>query len=169
MRRRDFIGGLAGAAALPLAARAQQSDRMRRIALLMSYREGDSEGIQRVTAFRDSLRESGWSEGQNARIDTRWLGGDPTRVKVQVKEIVDQAPDVIVVNGSPGLAAVREMTNSIATVFVVVTNPVGAGFVQNMSRPGGNITGFSTFEPDIGGKWLQVLKELTPSLSMLVY
>jgi putative ABC transport system substrate-binding protein len=164
VKRRQFIGGLAGAASWPLVVRAQQPERMRRIGLLMSYREGDPEGIQRVTAFRDSLRESGWSDGRNVLVDLRWLGGDPAHVKGPVKEIVDQSPDVIVVNGAPGLAALREMTNHIPTVFVVVTNPVGAGFVQNMSRPGGNITGFSTFEPDIGGKWLEVLQELTPSL-----
>jgi putative ABC transport system substrate-binding protein len=164
MRRREFVTLLGGSAVWPLAARAQQPERMRRIGVLMAYREGDPEGLQRVTAFRDGLRESGWSDGQNARIDIRWLGGDPARVKVLVREIVDQSPDVIVVNGSPALAALRETTNSIPIVFVVITNPVGAGFVQNMSRPGGNITGFSTFEPDIGGKWLEVLKEVAPSL-----
>jgi putative ABC transport system substrate-binding protein len=100
MKCRQFIGGLAGAAAWPLGARAQQPKRVRRVDLLMSYREDDSEGVQWVTAFRDSLRGSGWSDGQNVLVDLRWLGADPTRVKVQVKEIVDQSPDGIVVNGS---------------------------------------------------------------------
>jgi putative tryptophan/tyrosine transport system substrate-binding protein len=165
MRRREVLAGLGGAAAAaaPLAALAQP-DRVRRIALLMSYREGDAEGRQREAAFRDSLRESGWSDGRNLRIDVRWLGGDPARAKAQVKEVVDQSPDVIVVNGTPGLAAVRDATNAIATVFVIVTNPVGAGFVPSMPRPGGNITGFSSFEPEIGGKWLEALTEVAPSV-----
>lgn len=170
MRRRDFVmllgGAFAGGATVrvPLAGRAQQPNRPRRIGLLMAYREGDPEGQQRMAAFRQSLRESGWADGQDARIEVRWLAGDPERAKAYAKEIVERSPDVIVVNGTPGLAALRQLTSSIPIVFVVVTDPVGAGFVQSLSRPGANITGFSTFEPEIGGKWLEALKEVAPDL-----
>jgi putative ABC transport system substrate-binding protein len=165
MRRRDFFGVLTGAAwVLPLGARAQQPISTRRIALLMSYREGDPEGEKRLAAFRQSFRGSGWIEGQNVRIDVRWLGGDPARANAHAKEVVEQLPDVIVVNGAPILEAIRRLTSTIPIVFVVVTNPIGAGFVQSLPRPGGNITGFSTFEPEIGGKWLEGLKEIAPNV-----
>jgi putative ABC transport system substrate-binding protein len=128
----------------------------------MAYREDDLEGQERVTAFRKSLRESGWTDGQNVRIEVRWLGGRPDLANTYAKELVDWSPDVIVVNGTPGLVAVRQLTRATPIVFVVVTDPVGAGFVQSLSRPGGNVTGFSTFEPEIGGKWLETLKEIAP-------
>src|SRR5215217_4507523 len=165
MRRREFLGGLAVAAAWPLIGNAQQAERPRRIGLVMAYREGDDpEAHQRVDAFRESLRAAGWIDGQNSRIEVRWSGGDTDRAQADVRELVDQSPDVIVVNGAPAVAAARQLTSSIPIVFVVVTNPVEADFVQSMSRPGGNVTGFSAFEPQIGGKWVETLKEAVPHL-----
>jgi putative ABC transport system substrate-binding protein len=165
MRRREFVAGLGGAAAWPLAARAQQQpDRMRRVAVIMVNAESDVQGQARVAAFRRGLRELGWIEGSNARIDFRWAAGDPARARVHASELVALAPDVIVANGSPAVAALHEATRSIPVVFVVVTDPVGAGYVQSLARPGGNITGFSTFEPEIGGKWLELLEEIAPGL-----
>lgn len=168
MRRRDFITLFGATAALwPLAAQAQQPNRVRRIGLIMSYKQGDLEGERREAAFRQGLRDSGWVDGQNARIDVRWFDGDPERAKGLARDLVDQTPDVIVVNGTPSLAAIRQLTNSIPVVFIVITNPVGAGFVQSLAQPGGNITGFSTFEPEIGGKWLEMLKEVAPAVSRI--
>ena len=166
MRRRDFITLFGGAAAVwPLAVQAQQPTHVKRIGLIMSYKQGDAEGERREAAFREGLQDTGWLDGQNARIDVRWFDGNPGRAKGLAQEMVDQAPDVIVVNGTPSLAAIRQLTSTIPVVFVVITNPVGAGFVQSLSRPGGNITGFSTFEPEIGGKWLEMLKEIAPGVS----
>jgi putative ABC transport system substrate-binding protein len=171
VRRRDALVLLGGATAIApfahlrgLAGSAQAAEQTKRIALLMSYSEGDAEGQERVAAFLKSLSEAGWTDGQNAAIEVRWHGGDPDRARAQVKEIVERPPDLIVVNGTPGLAAVQQTTRSIPVIFVVVTDPVGAGFVESLSRPGGNITGFSTFEPEIGGKWLQALTEIAPSV-----
>ena len=158
MRRRAFLATSLAVAAFP-AAHAQQN---RRIVLFMAHPEGDTEGLERVSWFRQGLRDAGWVEGQNVTIDLRWLGGDPQRAKAQVKEAVARAPEVIAVNGSPGLRLVRDATNSIPVVFIVVADPVGAGFVRTLSRPGGNITGFGTFEPEIGGKWVEALKEIAP-------
>jgi len=133
-----------------------------RIGLLMSYRGGDQEGQQRLAAFRESLKQAGWVDGVTVRIEVRWFAGDPEQARVHARELVEQAPDVIVANGTPAVAAVRQLTKSIPIVFVVVVDPVGAGFVESLSRPGDNITGFSTFEPQIGGKWLELLKEIAP-------
>jgi putative ABC transport system substrate-binding protein len=160
MRRRDLLA-CALTLAAPAIAHAQQN-RSRRIALILPHPEGDTEGLQRVSALRQSLRDQGWAEGQNLIVDLRWLGSDPQRAKATVKEVIERAPDLIVVNGSPALAMVREATESIPVIFVVVLDPVGAGFVKALSRPGGNITGFGTFEPEIGGKWVEALKELAP-------
>jgi putative ABC transport system substrate-binding protein len=133
----------------------------------MSYDEGDPEGQERLGAVRQSLRESGLVDGQNATIIVRWLAGNPDRAATYAKELVEQSPDVIVVNGSPGLTAVWRLTKKIPIVFVVVTDPVGAGFIQSLSRPGGNVTGFSTFEPQIGGKWVEILVEAAPRVERL--
>ena len=161
MRRRDCTRIVLGTvAAWPFVVRAQDP-RVRRIAVLMAIRE-DFEGQQRVAALRESLRGFGWSEDQNLRIEVHWLGGDADELKPKVQQVLAHLPDVIVVNGTPGLSAVRAINNSVPTVFVIVADPVGAGFVQTLSRPGGNITGFSTFEPEIGGKWLETLKEAAP-------
>jgi putative ABC transport system substrate-binding protein len=164
MKRREFVGLLGAAAAMPLAARAQQPDRMRRIGLMMATAESDPEAQVRAKTFRNALRELGWTEGRNIRIDYRWATGEPERARTYATELVNLAPDVILANGSPALTALHQATRSIAVVFVVVVDPVGAGYVQSLARPGGNITGFSTFEPEIGGKWLELLKEIMPPL-----
>jgi len=167
MNRRDFLWlGLAGGAALsrPLLARAQQAERMRRISVMMVNAESDLEGQTRIGAFRRALEALGWTEGRNVRLDYRWGAGEPDRARSYAAELVNSAPDAILANGTPALAALHRATRTIPVVFVVVTDPVGAGYVQSLARPGGNITGFSTFEPEIGSKWLGLLKEVAPGL-----
>jgi putative ABC transport system substrate-binding protein len=165
MRRRDFITLLGGAAAAwPLAARAQQPERMRRVGVLAAYAENDPEAQARINAFRRALQELGWTEGHNVRMDYRWGTGDPDRARTFTKELLSLAPDVIVAHGTPALTALHRATRTIPVVFVSVIDPVGAGYVQSLALPGGNITGFSTFEPEIGGKWLELLKEIAPGL-----
>jgi putative ABC transport system substrate-binding protein len=164
MRRRAFIAGLAGLALLPASALAE---RARRIAVLMAYGESDPEGRERLLSLRERLQALGWIEGASAHFDIRWLASGTEQAKVYARELVDSAPDVIIVNGSPALAAVQSLTSTIPVVFVVVTDPVGVGFVQSVSRPAGNVTGFSTFEPEIGGKWLDALTEAAPHIRRL--
>jgi putative tryptophan/tyrosine transport system substrate-binding protein len=168
MRRRELIkliGGAAAAAAWPLAARAQQPVRIRRIGMLVAYAESDPEAQARVAAFREGLRELGWTQGHNLRIELRWETGDPDRAHTFATELISLTPDVIVAHGTPALTALHRATRTIPVVFVSVIDPVGAGYVQSLAVPGGNITGFSTFEPEIGGKWLELLKEIAPGLS----
>jgi putative ABC transport system substrate-binding protein len=163
MKRRKFITLLGGAAATwPLGARAQQTER--RIGMLVLYTEGDSTGQTRVAAFRQALQQSGWREGHNVSIDYRWGIGDAERARTSAADLVTLAPNAIVANGTAALAALRQATRSIPIVFVAVTDPVGAGYVQSLARPGGNITGFSTFEAEIGSKWLELLREIAPGL-----
>ncbi len=162
MKRRAFIATLGSAAVWPVVARAQE--RMCRIGLLMAYAETDPEARARVNAFRQGLRELGWTEGHNLRIDYRWGTGEPALAQTFATELVSLAPDVIVAHGTPALSALHRVTRTIPVVFVSVIDPVGAGYVQNLPLPGGNITGFSTFEPEIGGKWLELLKEVAPGL-----
>lgn len=165
IRRRQMLGLAIGAAsALPRDVRAQQGDRLRRIALVVATAQQDPDAQARAAAFRAGMRELGWVEGRNLAIDYRWGGGDPDRAATIVDEIVATTPDVIVSNGTPALAALQRRTRDIPIVFVVVTNPVGAGFVESLSRPGANITGFSTYEPEIGGKWFETLYEFAPSI-----
>jgi putative tryptophan/tyrosine transport system substrate-binding protein len=164
MKRREFIVALGGAAAWPLAARAQQRERMRRVGVLMAYAESDPEAQARVVAFRQGLRELGWTEGHNVQMDYRYGTGEPDRARIFVAELLSLAPDVIVAHGTPALTALHRATRTIPVVFVSVIDPVGAGYVQSLALPGGNITGFSTFEPEIGGKWLELLKEVAPGL-----
>ena len=164
MKRREFITLLGGvAAAWPLAARAQQGERMRRIGVLMGQAAIDSEGQSRAAALRNALQDLGWIDGRNVRFELRWFAGEPDRAAAYARELVDLAPDVIVANTVPGLAAVARATRAIPTVFVAVTDPVGSGYVAGLAQPGGNITGFSTFEPPIGGKWLEALKQIAPA------
>jgi putative ABC transport system substrate-binding protein len=168
MRRRALLAGTGAAtfagAAGPRLAAAQPAPRVRRIALLMTYPEGDPEGVERLAVFRQGLRDAGWREGENLRIELHWLAGDLAVTRVKAREAVEQAPDVIVVNGSPALAAVQALTGTIPIVFIVVADPVGAGYVRSLARPGGNATGFATFEPEIGGKWLDLLREAAPAM-----
>jgi putative ABC transport system substrate-binding protein len=164
MKRRDFLGLMGGAAAMPLLAHAQQPARTRRIGLLMIHSDGDSEAQARVGVFRQQLAELGWFEGRNLQINYRWGIADAARAQAAANELVALAPDVIVANGTVATIAAQMATRSIPIVFVVVTDPAGAGLVQSQARPGGNITGFSTFEPEIGGKWLELLREISPGL-----
>jgi putative tryptophan/tyrosine transport system substrate-binding protein len=165
MRRRAFISLLGGAAAAwPLAASAQQGERVRRIGVLAAYAENDPEAQARVVAFRQALQGLGWTEGRNIAMEYRWGAGDAGRARTFVAELVSLKPDVILAHGTPALTALYEATRTIPIVFVSVIDPVGAGTVQSLARPGANITGFSTFEPEIGGKWLELLKEISPGL-----
>ncbi len=164
MRRRDFIC-LAGGVAVgwPLVVRAEQPS-LKRIGVIVNNEDHDPDGQARVAAFRAALADLGWTEGHNCNFQYRWGAGDPDRARENVAELVAQAPDIILANGTIALSALQKVTRDIPIVFVVVTDPVGAGFVQSLARPGGNITGFSTFEPEIGGKWLENLHEASPAV-----
>jgi putative ABC transport system substrate-binding protein len=165
MRRRDFITLLGGAAAAwPLAARAQR-DRVRRIGILMGWSENDPEYRPRITLLSNALAKSGWVEGQNLRTDIRWTNGDPGLARSLAKELVATQPDVILAATTPATAAVQQETHAIPIVFAVVSDPVGAGFVASLPRPGGNITGFINVEAAMGGKWLDLLKKVAPGLT----
>jgi putative ABC transport system substrate-binding protein len=164
MRRRHFVTLLGGGLAWPLAARGQQSERMRRIGLLMITAADDPEMNRRLAAFQGELGHLGWVEGRNLRIETRWAAGDPERIRNAAAELVALTADVIVVNGSSGMDAMQRATRTVPVVFVVVPDPVGAGYAESLARPGGNATGFGQFEYGIGAKWLELLKEVSPNL-----
>jgi putative ABC transport system substrate-binding protein len=165
MRRREFITLLGCLiAAKPLAAHAQQIDRIRRIGVLMALAADDPDAQPRVNAFEQELRKLGWTDSRRLHIDYRWAGGDPNRIQSHAAELVGLAPDVILANATPALAAIRAETHSIPIVFVQVIDPVSRGFVNSLARPGGNITGFTNFEFPMGSKWVEVLKEITPQV-----
>jgi putative ABC transport system substrate-binding protein len=165
MRRREFITLIGGAVAVwPLAAYAQQQGRLRRVALFMNLPENDGWSERCVSAFRRGLADLGWIEGRNIRIDYRFATGDPRSVPVSVAELVALKPDVILASASEVLAAFLKATSSIPIVFVSVSDPVGQGFVASLDRPGGHITGFTAFEFSMGGKWVELLKEIAPSI-----
>jgi putative ABC transport system substrate-binding protein len=165
MRRREFIAALGGAAATwPLAAHAQQPERMRRVGVLLSLGENDPEGQLQLSLFRQGLADSGWTEGRNLQIDVRWGAGDVNRTRTFAKELVTLQPDVIMTQGTPGTAALHHETTTIPIVFVIVADPVGPGFVAGLPRPGGNITGFINSEGVLGAKMLELLIELSPGL-----
>jgi putative tryptophan/tyrosine transport system substrate-binding protein len=166
VRRRDFIKLMGGATAgWPLAARAQQADRMRRIGVLMSTAADDTEGQARIAAFLDGLQQLGWTDGRNVRIDTRWPGSDVDLVPTYAAELVALAPDVILASGGLATGWLQQATHIVPIVFVVTVDPVGNGYVANMARPGGNITGFSFIEFGISGKWLELLKQIAPGVT----
>jgi ABC-type uncharacterized transport system substrate-binding protein len=165
MRRRQFIILLGGAAAWPLAARAQQPERTRRVGVLMNLSSDDAEGQARLAAFHQGLQQLGWSVGGNVRIDYRWGAGDADRIRKFAAELVALAPDIILSTGSPSVAALQEATRTVPIVFVTVVDPVSSGFVDSLARPGGNITGFGVYEYSIGGKWLELLKEIAPGVT----
>jgi putative tryptophan/tyrosine transport system substrate-binding protein len=165
MRRRDFIAGLGSAVAWPVAARAQQPGRMRRIGVLMSYDENDPAAKARVSAFTHALADLGWADGRNVRMDLRWGGGETNRIRALARELVGLQPDIIVTHAVPATAAVQRETRTIPIVFTNVVEPVDRGFVAGLNRPGGNITGFSTLEASLGGKWLELLLEIAPGLN----
>jgi putative tryptophan/tyrosine transport system substrate-binding protein len=163
MRRREFIGLLCGAAAWPLSARAQQQERVRRIGVLFSLAEDDTESVTRRAAFEQALKGLGWINGGNLRIDYRWAGGDAELIRKFVAELVASA--VIVTSGSLTAGPMVRATLNIPIVFLQVIDPVGSGLVESMAQPGGNVTGFMQFEYSLAGKWLELLKELAPNLS----
>jgi putative ABC transport system substrate-binding protein len=167
MKRRAFITLLGGAAAAwPLAAQAQQSERAKRVGVLMYLAEDDPDSPARVAALGRGLRELGWIEGSNVRIDYRWGGGgDLDRVRRYAAELVGLAPDVILVSSGSALAALQNATRTVPIVFVNVSDPVGAGYVASLARPGNNTTGFTLFEYSISGKWLELLKEIAPRMT----
>ena len=162
MRPRAFITLLGGAATWPLAARAQQPVRMREIAIWMG-RPNDAEGQRHAAAFREALQTFGWVVGRNIRTDYRWVTGDIDRTRM-AKEIIEQQPDVIVVETTVGVEALARESRTIPMIFVNVSDPIGSGFVANLAHPGGNITGFMSNEPTLGGKWPELLKEIAPAV-----
>ena len=166
MRRRDVITLLGGAAAAwPLAARAQQSDRVRRIGVLIPVAADDAEAKARLAAFRQGLRQLGWVDGRNVQIDTRWSGGDPERIRTHAAELVALTPDVILAAGGVVVGPLLQATRTVPIVFTQTPDPVGAGFVASLARPGGNATGFALFEFGISVKWLELLKEIAPRVT----
>src|SRR5215471_960657 len=166
MKRRAFITLLGGAtAAWPLAARAQQPERMRRIGALMSVAADDSEAPARVGAFSQGLAELGWTIGRNVRVDYRWFAANADAARKYAAELVALAPDVVLASGTVGVAALQQATRSVPIVFTLVTDPVGAGFVNNLARPDGNATGFMLYEYSLSGKWLELLKQIAPGVT----
>jgi len=163
MKRREFITVLGGAAAWPLAGRAQQREGMRRVGVLINLPENDPEGIARLSAFRKALQELGWIEGQSLRIETRW-GVDNEHIRKNAAELVSLASDVILANAPPSVLALQQVTQSLPIVFVNVTDPVSMGIVQSLARPGGNATGFTAAEFAVSAKWLELLKEIAPGV-----
>ena len=165
MKRREFITLLGGAtAAWPLVARAQQAER-RRIGVLMGYAESDPEAQIRLAAFKQGLLALGWDESRNLRIDLRWASGDIDRASAFARELLALHPEVILSNATPVTTALRQETKTVPIVFTAVSDPVNAGFVASLPRPGGNVTGFINLEPTIGGKWLDLLKEIAPQVT----
>ncbi|MFZ0624267.1 MAG: ABC transporter substrate-binding protein [Pseudolabrys sp.] len=168
MRRREFIGLLGSAvAAWPLSVRAQQGEGVRRIGVLMARKTDDAEGQKQFAALRQGLAELGWSEGKAFHVETRWTVADAAEALKFAQELVALKPDVLVVNGTPSLIAMRQVTSTIPIVFVSVADPVGQGFIPSLARPGANITGFSAEEASMGGKWLELLKELAPRVTRI--
>ena len=165
MRRREFIASVGGAAALPLAARAQQAERLRRIGVLMNAAADDPEGQARIAALHQGLQEWGWTPGRNAQIDIRWGAVDADSSRRYAAELVALAPDVILAPTSPAMGALQQTTRTVPIVFVGIVDPVGAGFVETLARPGGNATGFALFEYSLSGKWPELLKEIAPGVT----
>ena len=166
MRRREFISLLGGAAAAwPLAARAQQPERMRRISVLTPFPADDAEGHARLTAFAQALQQLGWTVGQNVRIDYRWGPGNAETMRKYATELVALSPDVVLAYSSAAVPPLLEASRSVPIVFAGVADPVAAGFVESLARPGGNATGFTVYEYSISGKWLELLKEIAPRVT----
>jgi putative ABC transport system substrate-binding protein len=161
LRRREFIAGLGGAAAWPLAALAQQGNRVRRIGVLMSL-DNDPGAKLRYSAFTQAFANLGWTDGRNVRIDLRWGFGDSNRIRALAQELVDLRPDIILTGGTLATAALQRETRTIPIVFASVGEPIVSGIVPRLNRPGGNVTGFAVFEASLGGKWLQLLSEIAP-------
>jgi putative tryptophan/tyrosine transport system substrate-binding protein len=171
MRRRDFVGLLGGAAASwPLSARAQQSERLKRIGVLMAHKEGDREFQDYLGAFRQGLLALGWIEGRNLRIDARWGALDDADQRQQsAKELLALQPDIILTQNTPPTGSMLQQTRTVPVIFVVVADPVGSGFVSSLARPGGNATGFTVMEPTTSAKWLELLKEIAPRVNRAAF
>ena len=169
MRRRELITLIGGAAAWPLVARAQQGERMRRVGVLMGTAESDQQAGPFLQGFKQRLQELGWIEGRNIQVDYRFGASDVERIRKFAKELVNSQPDLIVGHATPGTAALARETKIIPIVFVVVSDPVGSGFVKSLSRPGGNLTGFVNIESSMGGKWVEFLKEVVPRLARAAF
>jgi putative tryptophan/tyrosine transport system substrate-binding protein len=167
MRRREFIKVISGAAAWPIAARAQQPDRMRRIGVLMGFSESDSQAQSFIAAFRNGLQKLGWTDGRNVRIDTRWAAFDAESRQRFAKELIALQPDLILSHTTPTTAALLQQTRTIPIIFATVTDPIGSGFVASLSRPGGNVTGFTLVEPTMAAKWVELLKEIAPRVNRI--
>ena len=164
MRRREFIALVGGVATWPLAAHAQQPARLRRIGVLAPFDNDDREGQRLLGAFKEGLVSQGWTDGRNLLIDYRFAGGSAENIRTVVRELVAAAPDVIFAASNVSIAPLQQATTIIPIVFVQASDPVGSGFVASLAHPGGNITGFQGYEPAIGGKWLEVLKEIAPNV-----
>jgi len=169
MNRRGFIGFIGGAAVWPLTARAQEREPLRRLGMLLTVQEGDPATQERLASFERRLGELGWNQGRNIRFEPRWAGGDPERLRANVAEMVRLAPDVILAQNTPMVAALRKQTDSIPIVFVQVSDPVGDGFVDALARPGGNATGFTNTMSSLGGKWVELLHEIAPGVRSIGY
>src|ERR1700680_845409 len=168
--RREVVTLLGGAVvAWPLAARGQQGERMRRLGVLMSYAESDTEGQARMAAFRGQFQKLGWTEGRTIQIDIRWQTPDPESLHRFAKELVALQPDVILSENTPSTAALLQQTRTIPIVVAVVSDPVGSGFVASLARPGGNVTGFLKVEGSLGGKWMELLKEIAPRVARVAF
>ena len=166
MRRRDFFGIAAGlTAAWPLAARAQQTEQVRRIGVLMNTAAADQEGQAGIAAFHQALQQLGWAVGRNVQIDIRWGENNEDLDRKYATELISLEPAVILASGSPSVAALQRATRSVPIVFVRVSDPVGGGFVTSLAQPGGNATGFMQFEYSFSGKWLELLNQIVPKLS----
>jgi putative ABC transport system substrate-binding protein len=164
LQRRELIGALGGAAAWPLAARAQQGDRVRRIGALMPFDENDPAWKTGLAAFTQALANLGWTDGRNVRMDLRWAGDDINRIRALAQELVGLQPDIILVNGTAATAALQRETRTIPIVFANVGDPVASGIVARLDRPSGNVTGFAAREASLGGKWIELLSEIAPGL-----
>ena len=168
-RRREVIALLGGAAAWPLAARAQQRDRVKRLGVLWGLAENDNVYEPYLSAFKQRLQDLGWIDGRNVRVEYRFTGGVTERIRVAARELVALAPDVIFATTNPAVAALLQETQTIPIVFTLVSDSVGSGFVPSLAHPGGNITGFHNFEPELSGKWLEILKEVAPEVRRVAF
>src|SRR5215470_8136738 len=170
MRRRNFISLVGGAAAWPLAARAQQRERMRRVGVFMPMSERDPDAKPRLVAFQRGLEKLGWSEGRNIHLDVRFaVSGNEQQVEMLVKELLALSPDVVVVVSTAPTAAFQRESRNVPIVFVLVGDPVGAGFIANLARPGGNLTGLTLYESSVAGKWVAMLKEIAPRVTRAAF
>jgi putative tryptophan/tyrosine transport system substrate-binding protein len=170
MRRREFIALLGGTAAWPLSARAQRPDQIRRVGLLVGLAEGDPDSKPRLGAFRLGLEKLGWSEGRNIHLDVRFaLPANEQQVQIMVKELLALSPDVIVSQSTAPTAAFRRETRNVPIVFIAVGDPVGAGFIANLARPGSNLTGLTLYDGSVAGKWLEMLKEIDPRVTRAAF